>query len=1135
MLKPDAPYPPQPGKMAHWQKVTGTRSLPAVAGVPSASKKNGTRIVPAKMPYDCLPLPPNTMTRALRLTFIDRERETDLVLGDIKVEDGKDPSLDDVDLSLDGKEKRKALSIFNNGDRWQAKLAGMRLLRRRFENVASVATVRVNSGKYDSKTGEWDAQRTEIIKPDAPAIFVLQWAKPQKLRGLAIKEIAGARAEIDVFVGGSEIDINSTEGWQRVGTYTQKQRSGAHNSSRNNARAAYLDDCVDFGAEYTTRAVRLRIVQPQMEGVFKDKTGNRARHCKVYGIAALSYLGGEPPIDDRLITQRLETHDAKTGKLLREVPSPISGDIAMNPAGELFGVSGKQIVRIDPQTGKISDPVAPDIHIPGVMEFDGKGNLYVFDYDRKRANIQVYKPNVSNPGNGTPAAAGKLNVPTTFSFSHTVGAAGIAGPGLRDPAQLDDATSFTIDKENNLWAVYPHVWPRRVSHFKTDGTFVKEMLGNTLYGGGGTMDRYDKSRVYYMDMEFEVDVDKGKSRIKAFNTRDHNYSNPWFQYRFRNDLTAVMIDGRRYLVTQPQLTNPFTQAGWVHLVDEKTRAMKLVAGVGLPTASDFFRTPEFMDHLDGKQLNQFRFIWADRNGDERPQPDEVQFTPNTNNSFSVGRFSLDLSLATSDGYYRVKEFTDAGAPIFEEVKLPSGGGHVRLSDGSFFRMGADQSVHGGGFNRVVTPEGKTLWNYPAWNGVSGLWIPPWVPGQVGTQLHISGHEVAPEGDLGEFLVISCNTGQMNIWTSDGLLAGLVTYSARDPRRRGFPGTCKPGTRMDFYTQGQEHFHSFFTRTEDDDRYFIITGGNHVSIVEVRGLEKFKRISGEFVVTPEMIRATREWDAKRERHQNFVRAQLAPCYQMTRRPRIDGQINEGEWPEVETSINREIQAKLQCGWDDNFLYLAYRVTGAGPWTNSGDDFRRYFKTGGAVDIMIGADANAHPKRKQPVAGDMRLLLTRAEGKPSAVLYRAISPDAPADRGWSVSTPAGGTTKFDEVIELRNVKMAYSGNDNFYMLEAAIPLKQLGIRPLPGLLLKMDWGVISTDGYKTTGRNYWADRTAVGVTDEPTEARLAPDLWGTIRFMDGTARPGPKLPDNLDPLTPGKSKDSVKDFLEEILGK
>ena len=83
--------------------------------------------------------------------------------------------------------------------------------------------------------------------------------------------------------------------------------------------------------------------------------------------------------------------------------------------------------------------------------------------------------------------------------------------------------------------------------------------------------------------------------------------------------------------------------------------------------------------------------------------------------------------------------------------------------------------------------------------------------------------------------------------------------------------------------------------------------------------------------------------------------------------------------------------------------------------------------------------------------------------------------------------------------------------------------------------MDWGVISTDGYKTTGRNYWADRTSVGVTDEPTESRLTPDLWGTIRFMDGTARPGPELPDNLDPLSPGKSKDSVKDFLEEILGK
>ena len=374
----------------------------------------------------------------------------------------------------------------------------------------------------------------------------MEWNDPQTLRGLGIKEIGGATTHIDMYVGeAAEIDINAEEGWQQITTHKQAVRSGAHNSVRNNARAVYLDSCVDFGREVTTRAIRLRIVEAQIGAVTPDRVAIRgqARRCKVFGVSPLRYIGGESPVEGQIMVQRLETRSATTGELLHEVVAELNGDIAVSPEGDLYGVAGREIVKVDPQTGETSDAGVPDHHIPGVMEFDSKGSLYVFDYDRPRSNIRVYTP---KDGGG-------------FDFSHTVGDPGIAGPGLRNPAQLDDATSFTIDKEDNLWAVYPHVWPKRVSHFKTDGTFVKEMLGNTQYGGGGTMDRYDKSRVYYKDMEFEVDVDGGRSRIKAFNTRVHQYTNPWYTHKFRDDLTAVM----RYLVTTPLSQMQFRPAGWV--------------------------------------------------------------------------------------------------------------------------------------------------------------------------------------------------------------------------------------------------------------------------------------------------------------------------------------------------------------------------------------------------------------------------------------------------------------------------------------------------------------------------------------------------------------------------------------------
>jgi hypothetical protein len=1117
ILKPGMPA--LPGQGDSWQTIWDSN----VGLATGKAKLVTTGDYNAFRPWQCIPAPAGTMTKAIRLTFIDTERDVGLVLGDRTVDDGRAPSLDDADSNdLFGGEK-KARSILEGGNSWRTKFAGMRLLRRRFQSVEP-DQVHVNSGQVNKQTAVWDAQRTTVVTPDDPGIYVMQWDKAQTLRGLGIKEIGGATTHIDVYTGDSaDIDITAEKGWRRVSTYKQRPRSGAHMTKRNNARAVYLDKCVDFGSEVTTRAIRLRIVKPQIGTVMPDKVlaAAQARRCKVFGITALRYLGGERPVEGQIMVQRLETRSATTGELLHEVLAEIDGDMAVNPQGEMYGTSKGEIVKIDPQTGRTSDSGVPDHRIPGILQFDTDGNLYAFDYDRARCNIRVYEPQ-SDGG---------------FVYSHDVGAPGIAGPGLRNPAQLDDATSFSIDKNGSLWAVYPHVWPRRVSHFKTDGTFVKEMLGNTMYGGGGTMDRYDKSRVYYKDMEFEVDVDGGSSRIKAFNTRDHNYTNPWFTYKFRDDLTAVMIDGRRYLVTTPLSIMHLRPAGWVHLVNEETRAMKLVAGVGMATASDFFRTPQFMDYLNGKPLSQLKFVWADRNGDERPQPEEVTFSP-VSGGFNVGRFSLDLSLPTSQGYYRVKEFLPDGVPLYEEVQLGKGrGGAVRFSDGSFLQMGFEATTGGGGWNRVIDKNGKELWRYPAWCGVSGLWIAPWSPGYAPNQLVVAGHEIAPEGDLGEFVVISANTGQLNIWTKDGLLAGQVCYHTRNPERTFFPGTNKNGTRMDRYSQGQEHFHAFFTRTEDDDRYFIVTGGNHISIVEVTGLEKFKRFKGEVVVTPEMIHRTRSWDEEREKKRNFVVAQAAECYQVRKRPRIDGSIGEKEWPPAVTSIHQEVNATLNMGYDGAYLYLGYKVTKAGPLKNNGDDFRRLFKTGGGVDIKIGTSPYSDPDRVEPEVGDIRMLLTYRDDQPAVVIYRPIAPDADPDSAWSTSTPAGGTTSFDEVSMLSGVRMARSGGDNSYTLEAAVPLRLLGIRPEPGMMLKMDWGVISTDhGARNVGRNYWADRTAVGSTDEPTEARFMPALWGHVRFRGSNDDSLPQLTD-ADPgglLRNRKPDAALADFLEELKG-
>ena len=96
------------------------------------------------------------------------------------------------------------------------------------------------------------------------------------------------------------------------------------------------------------------------------------------------------------------------------------------------------------------------------------------------------------------------------------------------------------------------------------------------------------------------------------------------------------------------------------------------------------------------------------------------------------------------------------------------------------------------------------------------------------------------------------------------------------------------------------------------------------------------------------------------------------------------------------------------YDDKMLYLAWQVRNAGPLKNTGDDFQRVFKTGGAVDVKLGTDPDAPPKRMRPVAGDLRLVVTVHNEQPAAVFYRPVAPGAPAKDAWKTTTVAGGTT-------------------------------------------------------------------------------------------------------------------------------
>lgn len=71
---------------------------------------------------------------------------------------------------------------------------------------------------------------------------------------------------------------------------------------------------------------------------------------------------------------------------------------------------------------------------------------------------------------------------------------------------------------------------------------------------------------------------------------------------------------------------------------------------------------------------------------------------------------------------------------------------------------------------------------------------------------------------------------------------------------------------------------------------------------------------------------------------------------------------------------------------------------------------------------------------------------------------------------------------------------------YVVEAAVPLAALGLKPTPGLTLRGDLGVTHADlsGVRTRLRSYWANQQTGLVDDVVFELQLTPKNWGEISF-------------------------------------
>ena len=71
---------------------------------------------------------------------------------------------------------------------------------------------------------------------------------------------------------------------------------------------------------------------------------------------------------------------------------------------------------------------------------------------------------------------------------------------------------------------------------------------------------------------------------------------------------------------------------------------------------------------------------------------------------------------------------------------------------------------------------------------------------------------------------------------------------------------------------------------------------------------------------------------------------------------------------------------------------------------------------------------------------------------------------------------------------------------YVVEAAIPLADLGLIPVPGLTLSGDVGATygNPAGDDTVLRSHWSNQATDFVADEVWELMIEPKNWGALTF-------------------------------------
>jgi hypothetical protein len=679
------------------------------------------------------------------------------------------------------------------------------------------------------------------------------------------------------------------------------------------------------------------------------------------------------------------------------------------------------------------------------------------------------------------------------------------GPWMQDG--MRNAAGLCVDPEGKLWVAEASGIPKRISIWNAaTGAFVRELFGPTNYGaGGGCILPTDPDIMFGQGCEWKLDPATGQATCLAtvseqgggFSRFLHGPKDrPLLMTTSQSDIRFFerLAPGQWKLRATVSTTGPDKKANPKKPKpgDNDPRTTRFWSDAnddGIEQESEVAVIPGHFYQARGFHLSGYAHVDCSIKGryDNPPAEDpQAQAGGRGKKGERAPRYEASAVHIPAAGY------TACGAPRWDlknmreipEVGFPNLADSAILSTSEKWVTCYDRK------------DGKKLWAYPnTFSSVHGShYAGSWENGVLRGAFGPIG--TADNTVAGALWALNGNCGEWYLFSER---FGFVAHVFQgDKMKYNWPQQALPGAILDNVPAGagDEDFGGTMVQTPDG-RILLQAGKTAMWNVELTGADKIVRAgSGQVEISADEIpKATALME---ELKQKAASGKRAVVKHLDTKPTFTGNIgNDIGGTIIEIGKTTVTSGRAFLGYDATHLYLGFEVQDVTPWVNGADAPEYLYARGDTVDLQLGTDESANPKRTDPVKGDLRLAIGNFKGKPTAVLYRFVG-----GPGKKMTFSSGVVANYvvDGVQVLDKAEIKQSKANKGCVVEAAIPLADLGLTPSSGLKLKGDLGMTFSDGTgtDTAVRTYWSNQQTGLVSDEVFELKVNPANWGDLQF-------------------------------------